>query len=388
MLHGPYVDAVLAQLTELDRLVALSGELGEMPAGAIELLRTTSLMDALKPREYSGDAAHPVDFYAGVVSLSAAYPALGWIAGVLGVHAFEIALTSPQACADVWADSTRDNWIASPFTQSGTAVEVPDGYLLSGRWDFSSGFRLADWLCIGGKIAASDGSRLGRNFCLPRNLAQEIPGTWDVIGLQDTASVSFSIDNQFVPSYCVYDPKSAIEGVSWQHFDYKEALYRMPRQTMLSSAVSAATLGAGLGVVQAVIAFTQNRLKGSSKRQAVRDPYILRSIAEAESDVEAGITTMLTDLEEIHDSVSNGHAVTRDRRMRYKRNLVRSVHRSGESLNELFTQCGGGAIRADSRVQMFWRDFQAGRNHNSHIFDWYNRYGHELFGLEALGGVV
>lgn len=97
---------------------------------------------------------------------------------------------------------------------------------------------------------------------------------------------------------------------------------------------------------------------------------------------------MLTDLESMYSQVKSGAMIAHAERMRVKRNLVRSVHRSGQSLNELFTVCGGGALRLQSLPQMFWRDFQAGRNHNSHIYDWYNRYGHELFGLEHQGGVV
>ena len=359
-----------------------------LPGRALDILRETGLMQALRPREYGGDASEPGAFFAGVVAMASAFPALGWVAGVLGVHAFEIALSTPGAAADVWRDSSRDNWIASPFTQSGHVEVVPGGYLLSGHWDYSSGFEIADWLCIGGMVPNESGELVGRNFCLPRSAANLVSGSWEVVGLLGSGSVSFDVAREFVPAHRVYDPEGAINGDAWKAFDYGDPVYKMPRQTMLSTAISASTLGAGLGLSQSVVAMTSSRLKGSSKRQASRDPYILRAIAEAEGDVEAGISLMLADLECVYLQVKDDKRIAHAERMRIKRNLVRSVHRSGQSLNELFTMCGGGALRLNSRPQIFWRDFQAGRNHNSHIYDWYSRYGHELFGLESQGGVV
>lgn len=209
-----------------------------------------------------------------------------------------------------------------------------------------------------------------------------------MIGLQGTGSLSFEIAQEFVPHHRVYDPEKAISGEAWKEYAYHGAVYRMPRQTMLSSAISASTLGAGLGLAQAVVSLTRTRLKGSSKRQASRDPHILRAIAEAEGDLEAGIGLMLLDLESVYTQVEAGVSIPRAERMRIKRNLVRSVHRTGQSLNELFTVCGGGALRLHNLPQVYWREFQAGRNHNSHILDWYSRFGHELFGLDPQGGVV
>lgn len=170
-LPGPYAQAVEEHRSELQDLMLVASRGPSLPSRALDILRETGLMDALRPREYGGAAANPRDFFAGVVALASAFPALGWIGGVLGVHAFEIALASRGAAEDVWSDSGRDNWIASPFTQSGQAEEVPGGYLLNGRWDFSSGFEVADWLCIGGLVEEEGGKLVGRNFCLPRTAA-------------------------------------------------------------------------------------------------------------------------------------------------------------------------------------------------------------------------
>lgn len=388
ILTGPYADAVCSRREELAVLAQESSRGGQISSEAIDILRGTGLMDALKPKMYGGHGAIPTDFFCGVVALSAELPALGWIAGVLGVHAYEIALTNHRACEEVWATSRRDNWVASPFSQSGRAIPIDGGYLLSGKWEFSSGFGLADWLCIGGKIVNKDGSLTGANFCLLRDKAVEIEHSWDVIGLQGTGSVSFQLSDAFVPTFMTYDPQNAIDGSAWRSMGYEEPVFRMPRQTMLSSAISASTLGAGLGLVQSVIAMTTHRLKGSSHRPASRDPHILRSIAEAQADIEAGIVQMVFDLDQTFRSVCSLESVKHSDRLRIKRNLVRSVHRAGQSISELFSHSGGGALRSSSVVQYYWREFQAGRNHNSHIHDWYTRYGLELFGFDSEGGVV
>ena len=86
------------------------------------------------------------------------------------------------------------------------ARAVEGGYRLTGKWDFSSGCRQANWMGAHGHVVEADGSlrlnRFGRptvrTLLFPAEQATLID-TWHTIGLRGTASDSYSVDDLFVP---------------------------------------------------------------------------------------------------------------------------------------------------------------------------------------------
>ncbi len=48
-----------------------------------------------------------------------------------------MAFFDPKAQQEVWGEDV-DTWIASPYAPMGVAVPVDGGYILNGRWSFST----------------------------------------------------------------------------------------------------------------------------------------------------------------------------------------------------------------------------------------------------------
>lgn len=387
-LPGHYADKARSESELLSEHIEHVDSEARLCTYARAVLARSGLMEALRPKVWGGAAAHPVDFFAGVIELSAALPSLGWVAGVMGVHQFEVAVAGEEVAQSVWGNADARGWVATPYAERGRAIPHGEGFQLSGTWEYSTGFELADWLCIGGRIDTGDGPGLGRVFVLPRSEALAIPNSWRVMGLRGTASLTFRVSGAYVPSTLVYDPGAAIEGSGLGAAAYEGALYRMPRQSMLGSAITAATLGAGLGYLRWFVAENGTRLKGTSRKAAVEDPIVLTAIAVAAADCEAGITALLSGLSGIYERAEARQHVDYGERLWFKRNCVNAVHRLGASLDQLFTMGGASGLRQDSIGQFFWRDFCAGRNHNSHVYEWFLRYGKRYYNIDYAGGVV
>ena len=96
--------------------------------------------------------------------------------------------------------------VAGQLVPRGTGHPVPGGYLVSGRWGFSSGIVHADWLIgafkpdsaaagdgDGEDGAAAPGFGLMIVFLVPKDQA-EVIDNWHVAGLQGTGSLDFSLD--------------------------------------------------------------------------------------------------------------------------------------------------------------------------------------------------
>ena len=56
------------------------------------------------------------------------HPSAGWVAGVVGIHPWEIAIADPRLQEEVYGDDP-EIWIASPYAPFGRAVPVDGGYL-------------------------------------------------------------------------------------------------------------------------------------------------------------------------------------------------------------------------------------------------------------------
>ena len=82
-----------AQETEDTRVV---------PAESVKALEETGFFRLLQPAAYDGLEADPVTFLSAVRLIASACGSTGWVASVLGVHAWQLALFPPQAAEEVW----------------------------------------------------------------------------------------------------------------------------------------------------------------------------------------------------------------------------------------------------------------------------------------------
>src|SRR5215469_13927543 len=74
-----------------------------VPADSVKALEETGFFRLLQPARFGGLEADPVAFYAAVRMIASACGSTGWVASVVGVHPWQLALFPPQAQDDVWA---------------------------------------------------------------------------------------------------------------------------------------------------------------------------------------------------------------------------------------------------------------------------------------------
>src|SRR5699024_7745036 len=132
----------------------------------------------LQPRRYDGLEADPIDFYTAVKEIASADGSTGWIASVLGVHPWQVALFPDEAQQAVWGGDTSTR-VSSSYAPTGKAVLTDGGYMLSGKWSFSSGSAHATWVLLGGLVLNEDGNVVDfKTFLLPREKYQ-IVDVWN-----------------------------------------------------------------------------------------------------------------------------------------------------------------------------------------------------------------
>ncbi len=351
-------------LQPLRAQAAEAEQLGQLPPASVALLRASGVTRMLQPRDWGGLESHPADFMQAIMTLAAHNPSAGWVAGVVGVHAWEAALNDERLLNDLWRDAP-DNWIASPYAPMGVATPHEDGYRLTGRWTFSSGTDHCQWIVLGALTADASGKPLDppqvMHVMLPRKDYHIVPGSWQVMGLQGTGSKDVTVEDVFIPAYRCLSTKILMNGQAYLHAPCKAALYRMPWSSVFPNAITAAVLGMCEGAMQAALALAGARVQQSKNRQA--DPFLLVVLGEAASEVRAAQTMLLHNVTAAYEAAQQNRELTLAQRAANRSEQVRGAWRAVRAVNEVFNRSGGAALKTDTPLHRFWRDANAGLNH-------------------------
>ena len=344
-------------------------KLGQLPDATVKSMKAIGSIRLLQPKEHGGLEVHPREFAETVMGTAALDPAAGWINGVVGVHPYQLAYADPRVAQEVWAEDV-DTWIASPYAPQGMARPVDGGYVLNGRWQFSSGTDACDWIFLGAMIGDADGKPLMPpqmlHMILPRADYEIVPDSWDVVGLRGTGSKDVIVKDAFVPSYRTMDAMKVMDGTAQREAGMTETLYLMPWSTMFPLGISSAVIGIAEGALAAHLDYQRERVNSSGV--AIKDdPYVMYAIGEAAADINAARQELLANADRIYDMVDAGKEVSFEDRAAGRRTQVRAVHRAVSAVDEIFARSGGNAMRMDKPLQRYWRDVHTGQAHAIHV---------------------
>ncbi|MEV7007216.1 hydroxylase [Streptosporangium sp. NPDC051022] len=365
---------VVSRVEEIaGRLAAVADEterLGKLADESVKLVREAGVMRLLQPTDFGGYAAHPRDFAEAVMAVAKACGSTGWVCGVGGVHPWEMALCDRRLQEEVWgADS--NTWIASPYMPSGVATPTDGGYILKGRWQFSSGTDHCDWIFLGALLGDAEGRPAqpvkGMHVVLPRSDYTIVEDSWDVIGLRGTGSKDIIVDGAFIPAYRTIDAEEVAAGeIAAERAGRTETVYRLPFWSMFPLGITAAVVGICEGALAAHLDYQRDRVMASGSK-VKDDPYTLYAISEAASEIHASRVQLLDGISRLYDLADSGKPITLEDRAVVRRNQVRCAWRAVSAVDEIFARSGGNAVRRNNPLQRYWRDAHVGLQHAIHI---------------------
>ena len=352
---------------EATRHIVENGEIlrAEAPVGeeqglitrkAADLLTESGGLRLMLAQDLGGYEAHPNDFFEWVVSVGENDPSSGWIAGVVGIHPWQISIMDPRLQEEIYGDGRSDTWTSSPYAPFGRAKKVDGGYLFTGRWPFSTGTDYSDWVILGGMVVGDDGAPTNppdvRHFVLPRSDYEIVPDSWDVSGLRGTGSKDVRMEDVFVPDYRVYEAARMNNGDYGRLHRPGVPLYQLLFGIMFPAAINAGALGIARGAVRAYAEQLADRVtvRGIVSKA---DPTQLIALAKAESDVEASIAHLKVTTAELFEHVSRGNVLTDEQRLRVRRDHVRAATRAVYAVEELLRGAGSASIRRGDPVDLY-----------------------------------
>ncbi|HJY74697.1 MAG TPA: flavin-dependent monooxygenase, partial [Streptosporangiaceae bacterium] len=323
----------------------------------------TGFFRLLQPAGFGGLEADPITFYTAVRLIASACGSTGWVASVVGVHPWQLALFPAEAQDDVWGTDPATR-MSSSYAPTGRAKVTGRGYTLDGRWSFSSGCDHASWVLLGGIVTNDEGQPTDfRTFLLPAS-DYVIDDVWDTVGLRGTGSNDIVVDGAFVPEHRSLSFTDVTRCVCPGQQVNAGPLYRVPFGSIFSYAITTPIIGMATGAYAAHVEYQRGRVRASYVGQkAAEDPFGQVRIAEAASLLDAAWTALERNMAELMTRARAGEKLPLPLRLRVRRDQVTGTGQAIRAVDLLFENSGGRALKTGTPIQRFWRDAHAGRVH-------------------------
>ncbi len=323
----------------------------EMSKEVVDALKECGFFTMLLPKQWGGLERRPQEFFAEQVRIAEADMSTAWAGGIIAVHAFQLALMSEEAQREVY-ENDPNTLISSSYNPVGARAEMCEGgFMLHGRWGWSSGSGHCTWALLGGVIPG-DGYR---TFLVPRS-EYEIEDTWNVMGLQGTGSNDVVIPEPiFVPEHRTHKQMDGFNCVN----DQENPMYDLSWAQTFVRVVNSAAIGALKKAVKVFVESKQGnsttdmtKFAGDVETQE-RLAKVLNTIAELEAVMYHNFDKM---------EAANWKPSLEERIMyRYQASLV--IDKAIEAIDTLFDVAGGRSVFNDHPLQQLWHDIHIARCH-------------------------
>jgi len=334
-----------------------------LPEATVKDLEATGFFRLLQPRRYDGFEADVIDFYTAVRDIAGACGSTGWVASVVGVHPWQVALFAEEAQDAVWGSDTTTR-LSSSYAPTGRAVVAEGGYQLSGKWSFSSGCDHASWVLLGGLVFDAEGQVVDfKTFLLPREQYQ-IVDVWNVVGLRGTGSNDIVVEETFVPEAFTLSMSDTGRCRGPGQAVNTGDLYKLPFHSVFTSTITTPIVGMAYGAYAEHVEMQQRRVRAAYVgEKASVDPFAAVRIARASGEIDAAWALLVNNIREEQALVARGEQIPLSLRLKVRRDQVLGTQRAIDAIDELFEASGGRALAEGTYLQRAWRDAHAGRVH-------------------------
>jgi indole-3-acetate monooxygenase len=364
-------------------------ELRTLPNDAVATLRALGLFWLKTPAELGGTPLPPVEFCDVIEELAYIDTSTAW-AAMIGAGCNGLAggwlpeagarrIFGPAAGPAAGRTGGRPlPVLAGQLAPRGTGAPTANGYLVHGRWGFSSGIVHADWLigafkadgvadrAAGGRKADADGTDgtgggaartgFGRMvvFAIPKAEA-EVIDNWHVAGLQGTGSLDFSLDGTFVPAELTYELGSpAVRGGD---------LFRLGMPAFVSNEVPPLCIGLARRAIDDITELAAHTARFPGGPTVSERAVFHHELGRAEVRVRAARAVHREAMAAAFASAAAGRAPSEEQQLAVTTASVYAVETCADVVSDLFKFGGGRALALSNPMQRHLRNVLAARQH-------------------------
>lgn len=347
-------------------------------------LNRTGVLRVLQPRRWGGMELDFVSCFDVAYELGRGCASTAWTGANLLIHHWMLALYDDRAQEEVWGQNPDAGIASGVIPAQGQARSVDGGYVVSGRWNFSSGVHVSDWNMLAATVRDGD-KVVDYRLCVLHKSEYEIVDDWQVLGMRATGSMTVAAKEVFVPAYRTLSMVDLRGGDTFPGASSNPSpLYRVALAMLSGHAIC----GAVVGNAQAALELTIDSI---TQRSAVTTGARLRDIqavqmrvGAAGARIDAGRQLIRSEMVEAQEFANRNEVPDQERKLRAKRNVSYGVALCTEAVDTLHALAGANGIYDRYPIQRIFRDAHAGGSHILFGCD----MNFSTWGLLALGGEV
>jgi alkylation response protein AidB-like acyl-CoA dehydrogenase len=350
-------------------------ELRTLPHDAVAILRSLGLFWLKTPAELGGTPLAPVEFSDVIEELAYVDTSTAWAAMIgAGCNGLTGGWLPEEGARQIFGTGSDDTVpdgvrpvVAGQLAPRGAGHPVRGGYLVSGRWGFSSGIVHADWLIgafkpdgedpgpSGGEDGAAD-TGFGRMvvFLVPKAQA-EVIDNWHVAGLQGTGSLDFSVDGIFVPSELTYDlGTAAVRGGD---------LFRLGMPAFVSNEVPPLAIGLARRALDDMTELATHTARFPGGPTVSERAVFHKELGRAETKIRAARAIHREAMAAAWASAVAGTGPGEELQLAVTTASIYAVETCAEVVTDLFRYGGGRVLALSNPMQRHLRNVLAARQH-------------------------
>ncbi len=390
--------SAVALAETMQRVRAMTPALRERAANAeaarvllpetINDLLSAGIVRALQPKRWGGMEYDYIAYIDIPMELARGCASTSWCVVNLMIHNWMLAMYDERAQVEVWGPNPDVLIAAGIAFPQGRARKVDGGYIISGRWNFSSAVHVSQWCMLAVTLReadAADGKPVDYRMCLVDKTHYEVIDDWHVMGMRSTGSMTVVAKDVFVPDHnalCMLDARGG-DGFPGARVN-PNPLYRVSLAAMGGHGIAATAVGNALAALE----FTRDMVKQRSTNYTgarMRDFQTVQlRVGNAGAKIDSARLMLRNDCFDVMDIARSGVMPDMETKLRFKRNAAYVAQLATEAVDMLHTVTGATGVYNNYPLERMFRDAHAlaahiSLNPDAHAAAW---------GLVALGGEV
>jgi len=311
-------------------------------------------------------------------------PSTAWNVGNVGCHHWILGCYDPRAQREVW-EANPDALIASSIAlAAGRGRKAEGGFIVNGRWPFSSAVDNSDWNMLAVTIYEDDGKApIDWRLCLVPKSDYEVIDTWYAMGMAGTGSKDVAVRELFVPEHRALALARCRGGGAHPGAALNPGpLYRIPIVAASSHPLAPAAVGAAEGAYELFLATMAKRTGTYTGARPADFQAVQIKVARARCLIDSARSLLRDSAIAFQAIAERNQAPNVETKLRFRAHSAFAVNQSREVVETLWSCYGAQGLYTRDLLQRHLRDVLAINQHFSFNFD----IAGAAYGLNALGG--
>jgi 3-hydroxy-9,10-secoandrosta-1,3,5(10)-triene-9,17-dione monooxygenase len=350
-------------------------ELRRIPDETLRDFHDAQLFRIHQPRRVGGAELEfvAVVTFGALLARACASTAWNWVN--FSAHHMMLGMFPPKVQDEVWGRS-RDALIASSFVfPAAKAKKVPDGYVISGRWPFSSGVDPSEWNMLAGLAYLDDNAPPEQRIFMLERSQYKVHDTWHAGGLKGTGSNDVEAIEQFVPEHRTLAVADTKGGPTPGSAVNPGPLFQIPVFAMFPYMLSGVALGVAEGLIDEFLGKSNPTGRMTGARIAEIQSTQIR-LGEATAYARASRLAQESNCREVEGTLPDLKT-----KARYRLEGAYAVEWALRAVDVMFALSGASGLYESGHAARAFRDAHAVKQHFSFNTD----IASTTYGRVALG---